>query len=253
MKRPHAPVTWLCRALVLTLTFAAATTALVAPANAASGAKKATFSYGCMNSLAACQQAGVEAGTSPEAVAQYLKTQEVSIASGYGHTINLQSNGRSYGWQLSRTTPGLRLNYYRCQVVNGVLTNCVYVGPIHVQARFTFNGHLVTNINGTFVNSSPVRLEVAHGMICRMPSIDCRSETQFGRSSVRPTESSRFTFVPQYLPGPEAYDMLFGWLVYDPEINSTAYTPGFDSLDFFCEQWVSQTNPGECFYQGQQG
>jgi hypothetical protein len=40
--------------------------------------------------------------------------------------------------------------------------------------------------------------------------------------------------------------------VYDPGIDSTAYTPGFDSLDFFCEQWLSAENPGECFYHGEQ-
>lgn len=248
-------VSWPRRALALTLTLAATAATLSAPASAAPEPDKSGFTYGCMQSLEVCREAGVKAGSSPESVQKYLESaRDMQIQTGYGYTSSPGTGtNRYYAWGLSRSSPGLRLNYYHCQVVNGQLVNCVLQGPVYIQARFSFNGHLVTNIRGTFVNGTPLNLEIAQGVICRPPSVQCTSEAQFGRSPLGPNGSVTFPFQPQYLPGPETYDMAFAWLIYDVQLRTQTVTQAFDSINFWCEQWISSANPGECFFTGAQG
>ena len=248
------------RLLVAGALLGVALAAFVAPGAASAGDAgdagrapgKASFSYSCLQALTVCREAGIEAGSSPESVARYLEKRATSGNTtfvGYGYLTNYGNNSRYYGWKLDRNVAGLRLNYYHCQVVNGVLTNCVLKGELFVQASFVFNGHLVTNITGNVTNATSVSLEVRHGVICRTPSVDCRSEAAPYRSLIGAGGGTNsFRFVPQYLRGPDSYDMMFAWEIYDPGLNSYAYTPGFDSIDFWCESFISTDNPGECFF-----
>jgi len=256
---------WRRRSLIVALCLGAMMAALVAPATATAGAPKnsATFQYGCTLTLSVCRQAGIEAGSSPAAVTRYLDTvakrtsppaaatSRVSFVPGYGYTTNDGANGRFYGWQLKKGVY-IRLNYFRCQVVNGVLVNCVKQGEIGVQASFTFNGHAVQNIKTTVTNITPLNLEVSHNMVCVPGGEGCTPPVGSEYRPLTPSLPDNYRFTPLYLPGPGAFQLAFAWIVFDPPIASTATTPIYASLVFNCEPLGPVDDPGECYYIGYQ-
>lgn len=250
---------WRRRTLTVALCFGAVVAALVNPAAASEPKKAATFQYGCTLTLSVCRQAGIEAGSSPAAVTRYLDTaakrtmatSAVNYVAGYGYTTNDGANGRYYGWKLKKGVH-ITLNYFRCQVVNGVLVNCVKQGEIGVQASFNFNGHSVRDIKTTVTNITPLNLEVSHNMVCVPGGEGCTPPVGSAYQPLTPSLPDNYRFAPLYLPGPGAYQLAFAWIVFDPPIASTATTPIYASLVFNCEPLGPVDDPGECYYIGYQ-
>jgi hypothetical protein len=254
------------RSLIVALFLSTLMAALVGPATAMAGEPKnsATFDYSCTLTLSVCRQAGIEAGSSPAAVTRYLDTvarqkrpptgieaTAASFVPGYGYTTNDGGNGRYYGWQLKKGVY-ITLNYFRCQVVNGVLVNCVKQGEIGVQAKFILNGHAVQGITTTVTNITPLNLEVSHNMVCLPGGDGCIPPTGSEYRPMAPSGADSYRFAPLYLPGPGAFQLAFAWIVFDPPIASTATTPIYASLIFNCEPLGPPDDPGECYYIGYQ-
>jgi hypothetical protein len=227
--------------------------ALVFPATATATSKD-TFQYGCTLTLDVCREAGIQAGSSPAAVTSYLNTaakQKSAVEASYipanGYLTNNGSNGRFYGWKLKKGVHIL-LNYYRCQVVNGQLVNCVLHGEIGVQASFFFNGHQVREIKTVVTNLTPLPLQVNHGMVCLPGGDGCTGPVVSGISPMPPNVPNSHVAPSLYLPSGGAFQLAFAWQVIDPPIRSSATTPNYGSILFNCERLGPPTDPGECYF-----
>ncbi|WP_434444284.1 hypothetical protein [Lentzea sp. E54] len=237
--------------MAITLSLGALLAALVFPATA-TAAPENTFQYGCTLTLDTCREAGIQAGSSPAAVANYLDTaatemSALAFTTQYGYLTNNGANGRFYGWKLKKGV-NILLNYYRCQVVNGQLVNCVLHGEVGVQASFFFNGHQVREIKTTVTNLTPLPLQVQHASVCLPGGAGCTPPVASPVTPM-PTNIPNNHVAPSlYLPDAGAYQVAFGWNVIDPPISSSAATPVYGSIIFNCEQLGPVTDPGECYY-----
>jgi hypothetical protein len=258
---PERPNTGRARRSLRTLGLAIGTlAALVAPTQSAAATPTPTKAEGyiCLESVTVCRAAGEHAGGSAQRAEQYLRDYvaakaarpPAAMTAASGFLTNPGPAGRRYfGWKLSRSvTVGEKVNIYRCQLVNGVPVNCIYIGDVGVQAKYLLRNRYVSDTETVVVNLMAESFGISHSAICLPTSSECIPQIG-SRADLFAGSTSTSRYRDFQLRASGNFTMSFQWELDDPVTRTSALIGPYVSLPFQCRVYTD-TNPGDCYFEG---